>query len=457
MSSVSTQPDGSDELCALLLHCRRPQDRRLSWVSCDDCSLWFHTACVGWTSDVADPNCPFNCGCISGNQAPNNSRAYWATCHRDCALIGTGTSIRISRHGPINNRCRGSGKPPGPPPPAQGVRPKQRARTAASAAANLADINPEDVLWPGQTIRSLPSGLIHVAAESLTESLQSVCDAPDSVDAWTHLLTWAKRRLLAPPNRLGRSALKRHLREQLRGEGAEKQGPAPLAPRRTHALARAVRSRIDVGDVRGASRIVVNDGKIVEPDHASYEVLLTNHAVSTNSQTVCAEPSPPLSLTLEQLSTALTRTPAGGAPGPDGLRPLALKQLTGPRAGPAREALLLALLNFSNLVLAGSVPPAIRHLFFGANLIAFRKKDGGLRPSPSAWHSADSSRGLHVRPRSSRRPNFYHRSSSVSAFEAALKPRSTVCGAFWTQRPAQQASSNWTLPTPSTPSAAPQS
>jgi len=36
--------------------------------------------------------------------------------------------------------------------------------------------------------------------------------------------------------------------------------------------------------------------------------------------------------------------------------------------------------NFSNLVLAGSVPLTIRHLFFGANLIAFRKKDGGVRP-----------------------------------------------------------------------------
>jgi len=76
----------------------------------------------------------------------------------------------------------------------------------------------------------------------------------------------------------------------------------------------------------------------------------------------------------------LARTPAGGAPGPDGLRPVLLKQLTGPRAGPARQALQQVILDFCDLALSGAVPPAIRHLFFGANLIVFRKKDGGPRP-----------------------------------------------------------------------------
>jgi len=80
------------------------------------------------------------------------------------------------------------------------------------------------------------------------------------------------------------------------------------------------------------------------------------------------------------VTTALTRTPAGSAPGPDGFRPFILKKLTGSAAVPNRQTLELALVNFRNLVLTGSVPSAIRHLVFVANLIAFRKKDGGVRP-----------------------------------------------------------------------------
>jgi len=197
-------------------------------------------------------------------------------------------------------------------------------------------ISPTEVFWPGQTIRSLPTGLVILAAESLTRTLQSVCNSPDSPVAWTELITWAKRRLIAPTNRIGRAALKRLLREQLTGEGAERRDHAPLPARRNQALARAVRSRVDVGDIRGASRIVVNDGKLVEPDQASLEKLSAKHPTDIDPPAADYELSPPLALTLEQLTTALSRTPAGGAPGPDGLRPVLLKQLTGPRAGPAR-------------------------------------------------------------------------------------------------------------------------
>jgi len=36
--------------------------------------------------------------------------------------------------------------------------------------------------------------------------------------------------------------------------------------------------------------------------------------------------------------------------------------------------------DFANIVLSGSVPKAVRHIFFGANLHALKKKDGGLCP-----------------------------------------------------------------------------
>jgi hypothetical protein len=203
------------------------------------------------------------------------------------------------------------------------------------------------------------------------------------VTAWTSLLTWARRRLLAPENKTGRAGLKRLLRQQLTGDGAAQRPPSPRKGRAAvhhGALARAVRTRLDFGDVSGAAQVVANDGSLVEPGLEALNVLKGKHPTGPPPPPSDAPAAPPPSISLEQLQEAIARTPAGGAAGPDGLRPCHLKQMLGPRAGAAREAAQTALLDFCNLCLAGSVPPPIRPLLFGASLVAFRKADGGLRP-----------------------------------------------------------------------------
>src|SRR6266516_129866 len=67
----------------------------------------------------------------------------------------------------------------------------------------------------------------------------------------------------------------------------------------------------------------------------------------------------------------------GSAGGRDGLRPQHLKDMTEDRMG---SALAEALADFTNLVLSGGVPIAVRQIFFGATLFPFIKKDGGIRP-----------------------------------------------------------------------------
>jgi len=56
-------------------------------------------------------------------------------------------------------------------------------------------------------------------------------------------------------------------------------------------------------------------------------------------------------------------------------------QVSGPMLG-------TALLDFTNMVLSGGVPKEVRHVFFGANLHALPKKDGGLRLMQWALHFA---------------------------------------------------------------------
>lgn len=68
------------------------------------------------------------------------------------------------------------------------------------------------------------------------------------------------------------------------------------------------------------------------------------------------------------------------AGGPDGLRPQHLKDLIGPSATVGGPLLLSALTSLVNLMLRGATPVPIRTFFFGAKLVALRKKQGGVRP-----------------------------------------------------------------------------
>ena len=70
----------------------------------------------------------------------------------------------------------------------------------------------------------------------------------------------------------------------------------------------------------------------------------------------------------------------GSAGGPDRLQPQHLKDMTSKIVDPEDSPLLSALCDFCSLVLQGNTPVCIRPFFFGANLVALRKSQGGVRP-----------------------------------------------------------------------------
>ena len=144
-------------------------------------------------------------------------------------------------------------------------------------------------------------------------------------------------------------------------------------------LALSGRRRIDAGDIRGAVRIFINDGRITEANDESTAIMSSKHPVG---KPVALNPhnSPPLAASKEYITRAITTMPAGGAPGPDGLRPSHLKQLVGPNAGESRTSAIQALENFISVCLAGNIPLNIRPLLFGVSFCALSKKDGGLLP-----------------------------------------------------------------------------
>ena len=72
--------------------------------------------------------------------------------------------------------------------------------------------------------------------------------------------------------------------------------------------------------------------------------------------------------------------PNGSSAALDGISPQVLKNLTAKLNGQIGIIFLRALTNLVNVILEGKVSFELRPYFFGANLIALKKPDGGLRP-----------------------------------------------------------------------------
>ena len=144
-------------------------------------------------------------------------------------------------------------------------------------------------------------------------------------------------------------------------------------------------AKIEEGDFIGAVRFCVSEDTFAPFNDTTYNAFLQKHPAPPPDN--CIPPLPDNESTLLTISEeevarsrAIRSFPNGSAGGPDGLRPQHLKKdLTGPSAGNGGKSLLTALSLFSSLVIQGKVPTYIRPFFFGANLIALEKKDGGIR------------------------------------------------------------------------------
>lgn len=81
-----------------------------------------------------------------------------------------------------------------------------------------------------------------------------------------------------------------------------------------------------------------------------------------------------------ELLKAINSFPSGSAGGLDGLRPSIVKDLLMCNDVGLKDQLITSLCDFISIISSGEVPMDVRPIFFGATLIALRKKCGGIRP-----------------------------------------------------------------------------
>ena len=304
------------------------------------------------------------------------SRALCTTCRRAMPLRRDGN---IRSHGPVKDRCKGSGKPPLPEPVGSSLTPP--AVNQPAAPEPLASIYPRPKL-----LRRIPRGSRESSAIRFSTILENIV-SDNSVASWNRLFLFPSRCLRVPARGGHRRSLASQVNTTIREERDFHHSPiknhSPQSKGNClQTLAPRVAAKLEEGDFRGAVRIASSVESFAPYNGESLEALKHKHPAPHPNSVMPPQPTADQSLQVDsvEVARAIQSFPCGSAGGPDGLRPQHLKDMIGQSAGSGAPRLLRALTSFVNLVLEGSTAPSARPLFFGASLVALNKPGGGVRP-----------------------------------------------------------------------------
>ena len=139
------------------------------------------------------------------------------------------------------------------------------------------------------------------------------------------------------------------------------------------------------GDIKGAINIVVSKETVLAPSNDTKTRLSSKHHPKHSQALDPPHPTEQgnvtFKVTRENLRKSIYSFHKGSAGGPDGLRPQHLIDMTGEVLGAESEKLLDSLVAFLNqIIFTSKVPPGLCFTFFGSNLMALAKPDGGIQP-----------------------------------------------------------------------------
>ena len=314
--------------------------------------------------------------------------------------------IRV--HGPLHQRCPGSGNPPSTSPLHRSPDGENEADVAVPRdTASRHSSEPGESLSPDgalslpssfqryvKTIDRIPSAARYQCATKFTAILADVTTS-NSLAAWDRLLRFPTRCLRLPDGSDRSRSLSTKIKEQLFRE--ESPPPHPRCPTRkissdlessphslNKRLSQRVSKKIEAGDVRGAIRLASANDILADFDEETFSALKTKHPPPPQDSDIPPPPSPdhdvPFQISMDAVRAAIASFPNGSAAGPDKLQPQHLKDMISSFSNSSDSPLLAALVDFCSLVLQGNTPEEVRPFFFGASLVAFRKKQGGVRP-----------------------------------------------------------------------------
>ena len=236
-------------------------------------------------------------------------------------------------------------------------------------------------------LKRIPQGSRDFASTALADCLDAILSNPECKNSWSRLFGFAGA-CFGKAKRGGKKSgtLAKHVNSQIRNftQGIVNEYVPKKSEPRPPNIAALVATKIGTGDIRGAVRILASDDKVMEINEETIEKLEERHPPphpDTNFDHSQPEPgSPQFIATSNDVKLAIASFKNGSGGGPDGLLGQHLKDMTTEKLGGTATRLLEKLAGFCNLVFRGGLPEFVLPIFYGANLIALSKKEGGVRP-----------------------------------------------------------------------------
>ena len=238
----------------------------------------------------------------------------------------------IHRHGPRNNPCPGSNKPP-----LQSISLNSQASVSQSADISNTDTasalpRQSSVVWsppPTTLIKHIPKSVRSTCASHLASLLRKVVANPQSAANWLKVFNWGHIILHQPKRGGRRHNLSSVIKRRLSAYSAEGGTPGVSEIVQQHkystaTLSQAVAAKLEDGNVRAAVRMLMSDDSPASPSPEYLKALNEKHPAA--SSTLSDLPAPQLSehcLSVDEneIRRAALSFPAGSAGGPDGVRP----------------------------------------------------------------------------------------------------------------------------------------
>ena len=317
-----------------------------------------------------------------------------------CSVCGRVLPVRrdgnLRIHGPVTNRCAGSGVAPAAPmaglPPqtlspdmnntATGLSPSEAATcTPVGQPSNgphtAGVINPGAIT--GKLLKRIPRGSRAPCTKKFTSILDDIVKE-NREDAWERLFLFSRRCLLQPNRGGHRRSLATYVNRAIEQENhSSASGRSSCGGYAS--LANRVSAKLEEGDFKGAVRLVCSTEPVCRADETSLRLLQEKHPPSHPDSSFPSSETPfdPPVMSSSSVIKAVFSFPAGSAGGPDGLRPQHLKDLVSYSLSEGSTSLITSLRAFVNFVICGNVPINACPFFFGATLTGLRKSDGGVR------------------------------------------------------------------------------
>lgn len=227
-----------------------------------------------------------------------------------------------------------------------------------------------------KVIRRIPRGARITVAMKLA-SLMNDCVKSNTSDAWKSLFLFPYYVLNVKRDRSKRKSLTKIIKENAN------KSEYRITPedRITVSLKNIVESKVADGDIRGAIKKLSSADFIATENDATFRILQSKHPIPADTT---IKPNTPnttetLTVTEEDVKKSIWTFNTGSASFIDGLSHQHLKDLLSMNSGEAVNQLLVSITKLSNLMLRWKVCENFVPFLYGASLVAFNKKDGGIR------------------------------------------------------------------------------